>query len=38
MMTTESACGPRRPSATPNSSFVPGFTVETPAGSELAAR
>ena len=35
---TESACGPRRPSAIENSSFVPGLTVVTPSGSAAAAR
>ena len=35
---TDSAWGPRRPSATPNSSFVPGLTVVTPDGREVAGR
>lgn len=30
IMLTESAWGPRRPSATPNSSRVPGLTLVTP--------
>ena len=38
IMLTESAWGPRRPSATPNSSRVPGLTLVTPAGSEVAGR
>ena len=38
MIRTERACGPRRPSATPNSSFVPGLIVGTPVGSAEAAR
>ena len=35
---TESACGPRRPSAIEKSNFVPGFTVVTPSGNAAAAR
>ena len=34
---TDSACGPRRPSATPKSTLVPGLGV-TPAGSADACR
>ena len=30
---TDSACGPRRPSAMPNSTRCPGFSAATPAGS-----
>ncbi len=35
---TESACGPRRPSAIENSNFVPGLTVVTPFGHAAAAK
>ena len=35
---TDIACGPLRESITENSSFVPGFTVGTPAGRAVAAK
>src|SRR5665811_35403 len=35
---TDRACGPRRPSATPKSTRVPGFGAVTPAGSAEACR
>ena len=35
---TDSACGPRRPSATPKSTLVPGLGAATPAGSAEACR
>ncbi len=35
---TDRACGPRRPSATPKSTLVPGFGDAMPAGSAEACR